>query len=146
MTRYRHIPLSDARLKHYEKMRFHVTKKPFGEYTDADIDIAEHCQRVRIPYFIIHCPRRYCSIELDWSVAGIELTLPGHHQVQELAQAALDRSSAPKSKRVVYVTPRALVAHGLEMEHAKKLCQHVWEWMASEAPAIRGDPGGGDAA
>lgn len=144
--RYRHIPLSDDRLRHYEKMRFHVTRKRFGEYTDVDLDISQHCTEVRIPYFIIHNPRRYCTVEMDWSTAGLQLTLPACEQVRKWALQAQEASSAPKQQRKPpFVIPRHAVVHGLELNHAQQLCNRVWEYLLTNAPIATG-PEGGDVA
>lgn len=145
--RYRHIPLSQERLRHYEHMHFHVTQKRFGEYTEYDLDVLDHCQKTRIPYFLIHHPRRYCAVDLDWTTAGFELSLPAYRQVEVWARHVWDLSSAPKKQKGdgPSVTPQGLVVHGLELSHAQQLCQCVWEWLINEAGAHL-TPEGGDAA
>lgn len=146
--RYRHIPLSQERLHHYERMRFHVTRKTFGEYTDIDLDIAAHCEQVLVPFFLIHKPRRFCTMHLDWETAKIELPLPRYLQVRKWVQQALDASPAPRKAKSVDVTPRGVIAHGLELDQAQQLCRTVWEYLLEGVP--RGPvvtfPKGGDPA
>lgn len=143
--RYRHVPLSQERLNHYERMRFHVTKKKFGEYTDTDIDVTAHCTDTQIPVFLIHQPRRFCTVDMDWHTAGIELSLPAYQQVSKWVQQALDASPAPKSSKRADVGPRGVIAHGLELDHAQQLCNRVWEYLLEGVPGIpRRPPEGGE--
>lgn len=140
--RYRRIPLSHDRLRHYEAMRYWVTQKRFGNYTDYDIDVVAHCDDVHIPLMLIHHPRRFCAVDMSWKPAGVQLTLPAQEQVRIWCKHALALSPAPKDQKRFQVDPNGAIVHGIELDAAKALCQQVWEYLLEPWS----DRNGGDAA